>query len=224
MTTTEKQIRVMLVDDHVLLREGLRALVEMEPDMEVVGEADNGRDAVETVRELTPDVVVMDIGMPELNGIDATRQLHGRLQGRRTNVSILCLSVHREKRLVAAMLKAGAAGYLLKTSARMELIEALRTVASGETYLSPPIAGDIVEHHLRDHTRGKRGAYTALTDREREVLQLIAEGHHTKSVADRLNISPKTVLTHRENMMKKLGIDSVSGLTRYALREGLAQL
>ena len=220
MTTTEKRIRVMLVDDHVLLREGLRALVEMEPDMVVVGEADNGRDAVEMVRELTPDVVVMDIGMPELNGIDATRQL----QGRRTNVSILCLSVHREKRLVAAMLEAGAAGYLLKTSARTELIEALRTVASGETYLSPPIAGDIVEHHLRDRTHGKRGAYTALTDREREVLQLIAEGHHTKAVADRLNISPKTVLTHRENMMKKLGIDSVSGLTRYALREGLAQL
>jgi DNA-binding NarL/FixJ family response regulator len=220
MTTTGKRIRVMLVDDHVILREGLRALVEMEPDMEVVGEADNGRDAIAKVQELTPDVVVMDVGMPELNGIDATRLI----QEQRSNVSILCLSVHREKRLVAAMLKAGAAGYLLKTSARKELVEALRTVASGETYLSPPIAGDVVEHHLRSRTRGKRGAYTALTDREREVLQLIAEGHHTKAVADRLHVSPKTVLTHRENMMKKLSIDSVSGLTRYALREGLAQL
>ncbi|MBT3192670.1 MAG: response regulator transcription factor [Verrucomicrobia bacterium] len=218
--TSGKHIRILLADDHVVLREGLRALVEMEPDMEVVAGVANGRDAIKKTQELAPDVVVMDIGMPELNGIDATRQI----KGQQPNVFILCLSVHREERLVAAMLKAGASGYLLKTSARTELVDALRTVASGETYLSPPIAGDVVEHHLRSRTRGKRGAYTALTEREREVLQLVAEGHRTKAIADRLHVSPKTVLTHRENMMKKLRIDSVSGLTRYALREGLAEL
>ena len=125
---------------------------------------------------------------------------------------------------MAAMLKAGAAGYLLKTSARTELVDALRAVASGETYLSPTIASDVVEHHLRSRNSGKVGVYSALTEREHEVLQIISEGHHTKSIADRLQVSPKTVLTHRENMMRKLRIDSVSGLTRYALREGLAEL
>ena len=220
MMTSAKRIRILLADDHVVLREGLRALVEMEPDMEVVGGVANGRDAIEKAAELAPDVVVMDIGMPELNGIDAARQI----MAQQPHVAILCLSVHREKGLVAAMLKAGATGYLLKTSARTELVDALRAVALGETYLSPTIASDVVEHHLRSRNAGKLGVYSALTEREREVLQLIAEGHHTKSIADRLQVSPKTVLTHRENMMKKLRIDSVSGLTRYALREGLAEL
>ena len=220
MAAPVKKIRVLLADDHGVLREGLRALVEMEPDMEVVADVANGRDAVEKARELGPDVVVMDIGMPELNGIDATRQILGM----QPNVSVLCLSVHRERHLVGAMLKAGAAGYLLKTSARKELVEAIRTVASGQTYLSPPVAGDVVEHHVRSLENGKSGAYVTLTEREREVLQLVAEGYHTKSIADRLQISPKTVLSHRESIMKKLGIHSVSGLTRYALREGLSEL
>ncbi len=220
MTASVKKIRVLLADDHGVLREGLRALVEMEPDMEVVADVANGRDAVALTRKLQPDVVVMDIGMPDLNGIDATRQI----MGMQPTISVLCLSVHREGHLVEAMLKAGAAGYLLKTIARKELVAAVRAVAAGQTYLCSPIAGDVVEHHVRGLSSQKRGAYGALSEREREVLQLLAEGHHTKRIADRLYISPKTVLTHRESIMKKLGIDSVSGLTRYALREGLSEL
>jgi len=212
--------RILLVDDHNVVREGLQALIEKEPDMKVVAAVDNGRDAISKALELAPDLVVMDIGMPGLNGIDATRQILAK----RPQTRVLCLSVHREQRLVSAMLEAGASGYLLKTGARKELIGAARAVANGETYLSPPIAGDVVEHHVRGKGEGKGGAYGDLSEREREVLQLIAEGHHTKMIANRLHISPKTVLAHRESAMSKLGIDSIAGLTRYALREGLAEL
>jgi DNA-binding NarL/FixJ family response regulator len=167
-----------------------------------------------------PDVVIMDIGMPELNGVDATRQIVADL----FKAKVLCLSVHRETSVVRAMLEAGAKGYVLKTSAARELIEAVRTVAAGETYLSPPVAGDIVQHCVLGNGVGQGGAYVDLTEREREVLQLIAEGHHTKMIADRLHITPKTVLAHRESAMRKLGVDSIASLTRYALREGLSEL
>ena len=218
--STAQKIRIILADDHKLLREGLRSLLETEPDMEIVADVSNGREAIEKSRELSPDVVVMDISMPDLNGIDAARQLTSELFAPK----VLCLSVHREMQLVAAMLEAGASGYILKTSASRELVHAVRAVTRGETYLTPSIAGDIVEHHVRGGGTHKRGAYSDITEREREVLQLIAEGHHTKVIADRLSVSPKTVLAHRENAMKKLGIDSIAGLTRYALREGISEL
>jgi DNA-binding NarL/FixJ family response regulator len=215
------KIRILLADDHNVLRQGLRIMLELEPDMDVVAEVADGRAAVKKARELVPDVVVMDIGMPDLNGIDATRQIMAGL----VNSRVLCLSVHRERQLVQAMLEAGASGYLLKTSVRDELIRAVRTVASGETYLSPPITSDVVAHHVRQEgTRDKKCAFAVLTEREREILQLIAEGHHTKIIAGRLHISPKTVLLHRENCMKKLGIDSIASLTRYAIREGIVEL
>jgi DNA-binding NarL/FixJ family response regulator len=216
-----KKIRVLLADDHNVLREGLRSLLQQEPDIDVVLDVADGRTAVNETQRLAPDVVVMDISMPGLNGIDATRKIAGDL----FNAKVLCLSVHREKSLVQAMLEAGASGYLLKTSAADELIQAVRTVAEGGMYLSPPIAGDIVEQQFRSTGTGNRStAYTELTEREREVLQLVAEGCHTKEIADRLHISPKTVLAHLENMMRKLDVDSIASLTRYALREGISEL
>ncbi len=221
MTKPAKAIRVLIADDHNVLREGLRSLLEQQSDIEVICDVGDGRTAIEETRRLTPDVVVMDISMPDLNGIDAARQIVSDL----FHAKVLCLSVHRERTLVLAMLEAGASGYLLKTSAGEELIHAVRTVAAGETYLSPPIAGDLVQHHLHHANEGKRNdAYVELTEREREVIQLIAEGHHTKDIAERLYISPKTVLAHRENSMKKLNVSSIAELTRYALREGLSEL
>jgi DNA-binding NarL/FixJ family response regulator len=220
MTQQEKKIRVLLADDHNVLREGLCALLEQQPDVEVVADVADGRSAVRMAHQTKPDVIVMDIGMPDLNGIDATREIVSKLR----NARVLCLSVHREQSLVRAMLEAGASGYLLKTSVSKELVRAIRTVAAGETYLSPPIATDVVRDLVRGGNGTKSGAYADLSDREREVLQLIAEGHHTKLIADRLGISPKTVLAHRENLMKKLDVDSIPDLVRYAIREGVSEL
>ncbi len=215
-----RRIRVFVVDDHRIVREGLRSLLEREPDIEVSGEAGDGREAIRRVLELRPDIVVMDISMPDLNGVDAARQIVEGVPGTR----VICLSVHRERRLVEAMLQAGASGYLLKTTAARELVAAVRCVAGGETWLSPPIAADIVTHHVRTGEARTVGAVADLTDKEREVLQLVAEGHGTKEVADRLHIAPKTVLAHRANLMRKLGVDSTVALARYALREGLVDL
>jgi DNA-binding NarL/FixJ family response regulator len=218
--TGTRKIRVLLADDHTILREGLRGLLEMEPDIAVVGDVGDGRAAVQAARKLMPDVVVMDVGMPGLNGVDATRQLLTSP----CKSKILCLSVHQEKSIVAAMLRAGASGYLLKTSAAKELVNAVRTVASGTTYLSPPIAAEIVDQHVRGRGATHGGAYEALTERERQVLQLVAEGFNTKDIAARLHLSPKTVLAHRESLMRKLGVDSVVALARYAVREGVSDL
>ena len=218
---TPRTTKVLLADDHAVLREGLRSLLELETGMEVVAEVADGRRAVEVARELRPDVVVMDIGMPDLNGVEATR----RIVSGSDRTRVLCLSVHKEASLVQAMLEAGATGYILKTSASRELVQAVRAVAGGQTYLSPPIAGQVVSRHIRgEGSPPNDGAYGDLTPREREVLQLIAEGNHTKAVAKELGISPKTVLAHREKVMKKLGIDSVAGLVRYAIREGVSEL
>ncbi len=217
----KRAIRVLLADDHNLVREGLRALLEQEPDMEVVASVADGREAVQLTRKLQPDVVVMDISMPGLNGIDATRQITTDHSTSR----VVCLSVHAEHKMIDAMLQAGASAYLLKTSVSKELVIAVRTVANGGTYLSSPVAGDIVAHHVRNTSDARpTGAYADVTEREREVLQLIAEGHHTKNIAAQLCVSPKTVLSHRESLMRKLGVDSIAGLTRYALREGISEL
>lgn len=208
-------IRILLADDHTILRQGLRVLLETQDDMEIVAEASNGRSAIDFAIELRPDIVIMDVSMPEMNGVEATRRIVERLDHTR----VLMLSMYCDKRFVAKSLSAGASGYLLKDCVDEELVRAIRTVNGGATYLSPDIAGVVVD----DYVDGRKADSQAgdLTPREREVLQLLAEGNSTKQIAVRLNISPKTVETHRQRTMEKLDIHSVAELTKYAIREGL---
>jgi DNA-binding NarL/FixJ family response regulator len=212
--------KVLLVDDHKIIREGLRAMLDKEQGLKIVGEAEDGRTAIKLVRELSPDLVVMDIGMPDLTGIEATRQITAK----HPNVKVIALSMHSDKRFVSEMLAAGASGYLLKDCAFDELSRAIHTVLEGRTYLSPDIAGIVVEGYVHQTATNKSSAFARLTDREREVLQLIAEGEGTKQIATRLHISIKTVETHRQHVMGKLNIFSVAELTKYAVREGLTSL
>ncbi len=213
-------IRILLADDHRLFREGLRSLLKDEPDMEVIAEADNGRDAVQKASELMPDIVVMDISMPDLNGIEATRQIASRVHG----TKVIGLSVHSDRRFVEGMCKAGASGYLLKDCANEELIQAIRVVAVGQTYLSPVIAGTIMQGYLHGPEVKACPSTDQLTPREGEVLQLVAEGMTGKQIAARLNISIKTVDSHRHQIMKRLNLHSVAELTKFAVREGLTSL
>jgi len=215
-------IRVLLVDDHKIVRDGLRSLLAKQSGIEVVGEADNGRDGVRLVHDLSPDIAVMDIGMRDLNGIDATRQLTADCPG----THVIALSMHSDRQYVSAMLAAGADGYLLKDSAFDELASAIRTVCEGRKYLSQGIAGIVVDDLVRriGGDTGSVGPAAALSGREREVLQLVAEGCSTKEAAARLHLSVKTVETHRRQIMEKTGIFNVAGLVKYALREGLASL
>lgn len=213
------KLRLLLADDHGMFREGLRALIEKQTDLEVVGEAANGREAVRLARDLTPTVVVMDVSMPDLSGVEATRQILKR----RPEVKIVALSMHSDRRFVVEMLRAGAQGYLLKDCAYEELVRAIRTVAGGRVYLSPRIAGVVLEDCVR-RTAPEAAPAPALTAREREVLQLLAEGHGTKQIARRLHVSTKTIDTHRHNIMNRLDIRSVAELTKYAVREGLTTL
>jgi len=212
-------VTILLADDHQLLREGLRALLDQQDDMDVVGEAVNGIQAFEMSRKLDPDVVIMDINMPELNGIEAARKIDKHCHG----VKVLALSVHRDQNFVLEMLRAGASGYLLKDCALDELVLAIRMVMEGKYYLSPAITGTVLEDFL--HNRGElKSNLSLLTNREREVLQLIAEGKSTRDTAATLNISAKTVETHRLRLMNKLGLRNVADLTKFALREGLTTL
>ncbi|MCK4850963.1 MAG: response regulator transcription factor [Phycisphaerae bacterium] len=213
-------IRIVLADDHQLFRDGLSALLAQEAELELVGEAANGRTAVELAGELAPDVVVMDISMSDLNGIEATRQIVQRTLA----TKVLALSMHSDRRFVEGMLQAGASGYLLKDCANEEFVRAIREVAAGRTYLSPAVAGQVVEEYVHGE-RAKAGALSRLlTAREREVLQLVAEGLRTKEIANRLHISSKTAETHRQQLMNKLNIHSVAELTKFAVREGLTSL
>ncbi len=218
-------IRVLLADDHQIVRDGLRAMLARSLDVEVVGEAENGRDAVKLAREIRPDVVVMDIGMRELNGIEATRQITSEMEG----VRVVALSMHSDRRYVSEMLAAGASGYLLKDGAFDELATAIRTVAEGRTFLSQGVS-DVVLEDYRRHLSGNSaptnlsGGTRQLSGREREVLQLIAEGQSTKEIAAQLQLSAKTIETHRRQIMEKLGIYNVAGLIKYAVREGLTTL
>ena len=211
-------IRILLADDHELFLSGLLALLEKEPDMEVVGEAKDGREACRKAQELAPDLVLMDISMPGLNGIEATRQI---ATDRGVGVKVVCLSMHTESRFVEAALKSGAAGYLLKDSEPRELVRAIRVVMMGRTYISPAVAGTLVDALKDQRPLAGSSAFTLLTEREREVLQLLAEGHSTREIAEQLYMSPKTVATHREHLMNKLHIRSIAGLTKYAILEGL---
>lgn len=210
-------IRIVLADDHKMLREGLRTILENEPELEVVGEADDGRLALKLVRELSPDLVVMDIGMPNLNGIEATRQIRSS----NAKVKVIALSMHSDKRYVLRMLEAGASGYVLKSAACDELVRAIAAVTREQSYLSPEIASIVVDNYMKRPTPGRRSTFGALRPREREVLQLLAEGLTNIKIAARLHISPRTVEAHRRNIMRKLDIHSIAELTKYAVREGL---
>ena len=213
-------IRILLVDDHKITRQGLRSLLEKKPDMKVVGEAQDGHTAVRFTGELLPDVVIMDITMPDLNGVEAARQIVNKLNG----VKVIALSMHSDASFVSEMLKNGASGYLLKDCAFEELDRAIRAVVAGKTYLSPAISGVVVDDYLYCLTKGDFSGSDVLTDREREVLQLITEGKSTKQTALKLYISVKTVETHRRQIMNKLGIYTIAELTKYAIRKGLTSL
>ena len=210
-------IRIILADDHIILRHGLSKSLQMEKDIEVIAQANNGRTAVELVQELSPDVIIMDIGMPDLNGIEATRQIVKNSP----KVRVIGLSMHSAKKFIVEMFKAGASGYLLKDCEFDELVNAIRTVASGKNYISPSISNILVETCVNDDPKKQKSAFSTLTKREREVLQLITEGKTTKQTAKRLHISPKTVEVHRLNIMNKLDIDNMAQLTKYAIQEGL---
>ncbi len=212
--------RILLADDHAILREGLKALLQNQPDFEVVAEADDGRVAVALAKEHKPDVVIIDIAMPNMNGLEATKQILAALPG----AKVLALSMHSDKRFVTGILREGAAGYLLKDSAFEELTLAIQTVCSGRKYLSPGIAGIVVEVFVQQTPQGGAPKTTLLTQREREVLQLFAEGKATKEVAALLQVSVKTIETHRKNIMDKLDIHNIAELTKYAIREGLTTL
>ena len=211
-------IKIILADDHKIVRQGLRTLLEKEPDLQVMAEADDGRMAVRLARELSPQVVIMDVSMPDLNGIEATRQVLAECPG----VKVIALSMHSDRRFVMNMLKAGASGYLLKDSAFEELATAIRMVLANKIYLSTEIANIVVKDYLQGG--GDESVFSVLTPREREVLQLMAEGKSSRQIADHLNISIKTVETHRMQIQHKLEIYSVAELTKYAIREGLSSL
>ncbi len=213
-------IKIILADDHQIVRHGLRNLLELEPDMKVVAEAENGRAALQLAGELAPDIVIMDISMPGLNGIEATRQI---LSGT-PQVKVIALSMHSDSSYVLNMLKAGASGYLLKDCALEELVKAVRTVVNRRTYLSPGISDIVIKDFIGGWGGAGDSAYSVLTPREREVLQLITEGKTTNQIANSLCVSVKTVEAHRKQVMNKLGIHSVAELTKYAIRQGLTSL
>jgi len=209
-------IRILLADDHSLVRKGLRLLVEAQEGMQVVGEASDGREAVKLAGELAPDIAILDIAMPNLNGIEATAQLTKS----DSPVKAIILSMHSDESYVVRALDAGARGYLLKDSAEDDLVQAIRTVAQGRPYFSPAISATLLEDYVRTlRQRGLTDSYELLTDREKEVLQLLAEGKSNKEVAALLNLSPYTIETHRTNMMQKLNLHNTAEIVLYAVRK-----
>ncbi len=216
-----KQIRVLIVDDHAVLRDGIRSLLESYEDLLVVGEAGNGREAVELAGELSPDVVLMDVAMPEMDGIEATR----RIVAAYPEIRVLVLTQHDNREYVFPILEAGAAGYLLKKVRGADLVSALRAVQEGGSYLSPSIARTVIERSLRrPEADAEQTAATTLTEREKEVLKLVAEGLSNQEIANGLGLSIKTVMGHRANLMDKLNIHSRVELVKYAIRAGLVEI
>ncbi len=213
-------LNVLLADDHKIVRQGLRALLEQEPDMTVVAEAGTGRETVALARSHCPHVVVMDISMPDMNGIDATRAITAELSG----VRVLAFSMESDRRFIVEVLKAGASGYVLKDSAFAELATAIRRVAANETYLGPRISDIIIREYLQRVPCDTVLTSSLLTPREREILQLIAAGKNAKEIASALEISIKTVENQRHTVMTKLDLFSIAELTKYAIREGLTTL
>jgi DNA-binding NarL/FixJ family response regulator len=213
-------IRVLLVDDHAIIREGLRSLLEKQPEMEVVADTDDGRKAFDLVRELLPDIIIMDITMRGLNGIEATRRIIDEFPA----VKVIALSIHSKRRYVTDMLSAGASGYILKECLFDELAQAIKAVAAGGRYLSPRITDIVVNDYIKHLSTTTNSPFEALKTREREVLQLVAEGKSTKQIALELHVSTKTIEANRRQVMEKLHAHSIAELTKYAVREGLTTL
>jgi two-component system response regulator NreC len=221
-------VRILLVDDHKMMRDGLRAILEKEESFDVVGEAPNGREAIALTQQLKPQIVIMDISMPDLNGVDAARRIVADVPG----VKVIALSMNSDRRYVVAMFEAGAVGYLVKSSAAEELIRAVRVVADGLTYVSPSVASVVVDQLVSPGAPAQAQAKPAvegakpkaLTPREREVLQLLAEGKSSKDIATKLHLAVPTVETHRRQITEKLQLRSIAELTKYAIREGLTTL
>ncbi|QOY91347.1 response regulator [Paludibaculum fermentans] len=212
------KIRIILADDHTVIRSGLKLLLERQPDLEVVGEAENGRQAVDLAEQLVPDVAVLDIAMPQLNGIDASRQIVAR----NPKVAVVILSMHSDEGYVMRALQVGAKAYLLKDSAEVDLIRAVRSVHAGESFFSPSVGRVLLEDYVRQmRVKGTDDSYELLTNREREVLQLIAEGKANKEISSLLNLSLHTVETHRTRILQKLNLHSVPELILYAVRKGI---
>jgi len=210
-----KPTRILLADDHAVVRQGFKMLLDAQPDMEIVGEACNGREAAEKAEELRPDVVVMDVAMPELNGIEATRRLAASVPRTR----VIALSMHKDSVYVREILRAGARGYLLKDSGADDLVSAIRAVARGESYLSPSVSNAVLD----DYRRHVTNPIDLLTSREREVLQMLAEGKTNKEIAGVLNLSVYTVDAHRGRIMEKLNLHSINDLVRFAVRNGVIE-
>ena len=210
-------IKIILADDHAIVRSGLARLLQQQEGIEIAGQADNGVSAVALAKQLQPDIVIMDIGMPDLNGIEATRQIVRDLP----QVKVIGLSMHSSKKYVKEMFKAGASGYLLKNCPFEELTEAIKVVLAGQTYISPSISSAVIGDYIADAADDEKSVFSVLTEREREVLQLLAEGKTTKQIAEHLHISSKTVEAHRLKIMHKLEIDNIAQLTKYAIQEGL---
>ena len=218
MAALVKKLQVLLADDHVVMRTGLRALLERQPNLEVVGESENGRETVELAASLRPDVVVMDVGMPVLNGIEATKTIVTQ----RPITAVVILSMHADESYVMRALKAGARAYLLKESAACDLISAIDAVSRGKSFFSPKVSRILAEDYVRIlKQKGAVDTYDLLTSREREILQLIAEGKANKEVASALNISPYTVETHRKHILEKLNLHNPAELILYAVRKKL---
>ncbi|MEZ5398412.1 MAG: response regulator transcription factor [Bryobacteraceae bacterium] len=214
------KIRILLADDHTVMRRGLRLLLEQEADFEIAGEAGDGREAVALAESVHPDVVVMDVGMPLLNGIEATRQISERIPG----AHVVVLSMYSDESYVLRSLKAGARGYILKDSAEADLIRAVRAVREGKSFFSPRVSRMLLEDYIRQlNQKGEEDTYELLTSREREILQLLAEGKSNKDVANLLNLSLYTVETHRSHILQKLNLHTVPELILYAVRKGIIQ-
>ncbi len=213
-------VKVLLVDDHRMFREGLRTLLEQEDWLEVVGEVETGHEAIQVATELVPDIIIMDVAMPDLNGVAATR----KIAESDLTAKVLVLSMHSDRRYVTGMMEAGASGYILKERAFDELVRAMEAVLRGELYIDPGVGAVIVQDYVHRTTNQAPAGTPALSAREREVLQRIAEGQHTKKIARALELSVKTIETHRRNIMRKLNIFSVAELTKYAIREGMTSL
>jgi DNA-binding NarL/FixJ family response regulator len=214
------KVQILLADDHKIMREGLKALLAKNSSVEVIAEAQNGIETLSMARQKKPDVIVMDIAMPDINGIEVTRQLKSEL----ADIKIIALSMHSDRRFVTEILKAGASAYVLKQAAFEDLEKAIKAAMVDRTFLSNDVLESVVSDYVSRLSNSEYNAYRQLSDRERQVLQLLAEGNSTKEIAFKLHVSVKTIESHRQNIMNKLGIRNLAGLTKFAVREGLTSL
>jgi DNA-binding NarL/FixJ family response regulator len=213
-----QKVRIVIAEDHTILREGLKSLLSSNPDFEIIGEAEDGREAIRCVEKFKPDLILMDLSMPRINGLDAIKEIKKRF----SETKILVLTVHKTEEYILATLKSGADGYILKDSTHAELVLAVKNVLSDKHYISPGISEKVIEGYLEGKkTLKRKSSWETLTQREREILKLIAEGYKNKEIGDYLCISPKTVEKHRANLMEKLDLHNVQALTTFAIEKGL---